>query len=449
MKKILYLFLFALPVSPVMAQCDSLNPSACVCPGGGTVCDLLPDMTSSYLDIFQNHTEYAGYLTMSNATPNIGFGPMEIHGSNNCFCDTVPVSCSVTLCPSGNPPTNQLIQTIYQRNNNVMTKYNYLTPGTMAYHPSHGHLHIDNWAWYSLRKQTSNPDATTWPIVSEGNKQSFCLINLGDCDFNFGYCVDTLGNNLNSSNLPNYGFGYITGCGPDQGIFAGMLDIYDEYLNDPIPLTNVCNGNYFIVSITDPDNNFLEQNDNNNWTAVPITLNLQSPNTGTAPTFMYSVNGLTVSFTNTSGPTDFIWDFGDGVTDTLNMNPVHTYAVPGNYNVTLMFRDGCWKSTVINNILTGVEEPYIDPVSVFSAFPNPTTGALTVNYELNANHDVKLEVFDFVGKKVAVLLNGVESQGYHQLSVDLNTLGIPAGVYMLRLSAGGISSALRVNHLGK
>jgi PKD repeat protein len=54
------------------------------------------------------------------------------------------------------------------------------------------------------------------------------------------------------------------------------------------------------------------------------------------PNFSYTVEGLTVAFTDLSlnGPTAWLWDFGDGTTSTLQ-NPSHTYAKTGHYTVTL------------------------------------------------------------------------------------------------------------------
>lgn len=57
-----------------------------------------------------------------------------------------------------------------------------------------------------------------------------------------------------------------------------------------------------------------------------------------APTAGYSkvINYLTVAFTDTSvnSPTTWLWDFGDGNTSNTQ-NPVHVYALPGSYTVTL------------------------------------------------------------------------------------------------------------------
>jgi Zn-dependent metalloprotease len=59
--------------------------------------------------------------------------------------------------------------------------------------------------------------------------------------------------------------------------------------------------------------------------------------------FTYTVNDLTVDFTDTSNDPDgtivsWLWDFGDGNTSTAQ-NPSHTYATYGTYTVTLTVTD--------------------------------------------------------------------------------------------------------------
>jgi subtilisin-like proprotein convertase family protein len=121
--------------------CSYTNGAACLCPDGTTNCDLLPDMTASALIIQNQHTEYPGLITLSNATPNIGWGPMEIHGSNSCWCDTITVPCSTSICPDGSYPKQKLKQTIYHKTGSTISSYDVLTNGEMSYHPTHGHIH--------------------------------------------------------------------------------------------------------------------------------------------------------------------------------------------------------------------------------------------------------------------------------------------------------------------
>ena len=185
--------------------------ASCVCPGGLESCDLLPDMTASAHEIIFNHTEEPGFLYISNATPNIGSGPLDIYGIDSCFCGGVHVPCT-TVCPNGDPIQHVVKQRIYQKRAGKDTLGYYdRFAGKMTYHRVHGHLHVDNWANYTLRTPTSNPDARTWPIVATGTKQSFCLINLGTCSGNPGECVDNNGNTVLTTLNNNVGFH--SGCG--------------------------------------------------------------------------------------------------------------------------------------------------------------------------------------------------------------------------------------------
>ncbi len=73
----------------------------------------------------------------------------------------------------------------------------YLHPaGTMTYHPTHGHQHIDNWGIYTLRTSTSDPNPLNWPIIGNGAKLAFCLLDFGSCNSYAGYCHDSLGNSF-------------------------------------------------------------------------------------------------------------------------------------------------------------------------------------------------------------------------------------------------------------
>ncbi len=311
----------------------------CVCPGGASGCDLLPDMTASAKEILTNHTESPGFLYISNATPNIGAGPLDIYGIDSCFCGTNHVPCG-TVCPDGSDIKHVVKQRVYQKvpGNDTLSYYDRFA-GTMTYHAAHGHIHVDHWADYTLRTPTSNPDARTWPIVGTGVKQSFCLVNLGTCSGNPGECVDNNGNNLLTA--PNNGIGIHTGCGLNQGIYPGSYDVYSVSLNDPIPLNGVCNGNYYIVSITDPNNVFLESDETNNWVAVPITLTQQNP----APTV--TANGPTsfcpggnVTLTSTSAA-NYLWSNG-ATTQAINV------IAAGSYNVSTT----CGSSVATSNIIT-------------------------------------------------------------------------------------------------
>lgn len=69
---------------------------------------------------------------------------------------------------------------------------------------------------------------------------------------------------------------------------------------------------------------------------------------GTAPTanFKFQISGLTVAFIDQStGATQWSWDFGDGSTST-QQNTTHVYAAPGTYIVSLTVKNTAGQSSI-------------------------------------------------------------------------------------------------------
>ena len=424
---------------PPPGPCSMTNGQNCHCPDGSQDCDLLPDMTASALIIQQQHTEYSGYLTMSNATPNIGWGPMEIHGVDSCFCNGVSVPCSLSICPDSSPVKQLVKQTLYHKHNGNITSWT-RSAGFMSYHPTHGHIHVDNWGEFTLRKSNNNADPTTWPVVGNGTKMSFCLINLGDCSSNQGYCINDSGSVITQADIPNAPFGMVTGCGTDQGIFTGYLDIYSQGLAGmQIDFGDICNGDYHIVSITDPDNNFLESNENNNVAVVPITLTDQIP----LPQLSMSSNIIgsnAVMNVNVVNASSFSWDFGDGsAPDTSNLLTVHNYSTNGTYVVTLSVSSPCTTlvqtdTIVINSITVGVTDKYFD--RNFSVKPNPFGNAAQISYQLLDHVNVQLLVYDATGKEVQSFASEIQSPGMYTYRFSPEDLGLGSGMYFLIFRSG-------------
>ncbi|MBK7553484.1 MAG: hypothetical protein IPI55_02485 [Flavobacteriales bacterium] len=291
------------------AQCTTSNGSGCLCEvNGQTNCDLLPDMTISWSalqsyaggpnEYSQNDASNPGRLRVTGSTPNIGHGTLNVRGVDQnglrwflCGTDTFsisdPGSTANFVCPNNQTPQQLIMQRVYHKNGNAMS-FTERFAGTMTYHPSHGHNHVDDWATFTLRTQTADPLPTNWPIVGVGAKIGFCLMDYYPCTSGSapGHCRTSQeyggGTALNTAGqFQNYGHGGGTyGCSQiSQGISVGYTDVYSESLDGMwvnIP-PGTCNGNYWVVMEVDPNNNFLEEDDNNNWTAAPVTLTLQTP----------------------------------------------------------------------------------------------------------------------------------------------------------------------------
>ncbi len=437
------------PPDPVIPPgiCSTTDASGCACPTPGvTDCDLLPDMTASALEIQNGYYEYNGHIDLSNATPNIGYGPLEIRGNGQCFCDTLMVPCTISMCPDSSQPKELISQRIYHKNSSGLMTFYDVQSGTMSYHPSHGHIHVDDWASYTLRVSTSDPDPRNWPVVGTGTKTSYCLVNLGNCNSGVGICVDTGGTVYTQSNLPNYGLGAISGCGTEQGIFVGSYDVYSAGLDGQrIYIPGICNDNYYIVSITDPDNHFLEMNDQNNWVSVPVTLT-QQPGTAPVTSFIYSNSGMNYGFFNyATGNNTYYWDFGDGTVDSSGQVVSHTFTAPGSYLVVLTIDNGTCKATSaqIVQVQSNVNVNQLQSVIAgLEVFPNPSTGQVTISYRLGNRTPVLLELFDVYGKKLVNLQEGWQEAGSQVIRLEHGQL-LP-GSYLLRCSSRDRSETRRL-----
>jgi leucyl aminopeptidase len=75
-------------------------------------------------------------------------------------------------------------------------------------------------------------------------------------------------------------------------------------------------------------------------------------------------------------------------------------------------------------------------------YPNPFNSSTTIPYDLMEESEVRLEIFDLLGRRVALLEEGTASAGRHQAYWDAGA--VSSGVYLARLSWPTGSSTRRV-----
>ena len=471
MKFTLTLLLFLFFNELVFSQCTTTNATSCECVDGTNNCLLLPDITASWQGIADNGwTEYPqtgagqnynnqgpddGRLRVTGSTPNIGHGSFTVRGQDAngnrafiCGNDTIygVASTGAFTCPNGvDNPKQMLLQRIYIKDGNNMS-YQDTWTGSMTYHESHGHNHVDDWAVMTLRIPTSDPHPLNWPIVGDGAKIGFCLMDYGQCGSNtgstyYGHCRDDNtvyngGNVMANSDFANWnlGGGNYNCSVVEQGISSGWTDVYGKWLDGMwinIP-PNTCNGDYYIVMEVDKNNYFQEEYEDNNYTAVPVTLTLQLPeNSGALPTInsnesSYLCTGQSIVLTASAG-TDYLWSTGE-TSQSIMVNQ------PGSY-----------ECTVTNYCGTATSLPYV----VNSAAPSPPT---VTNAEICPGNSVTLEAtstgevewFDENGTLISVgnsyntgILNNTTTYYASNTDVYTNTLfaephtnGIGGGGYL-------------------
>ncbi|MDX1419073.1 MAG: T9SS type A sorting domain-containing protein [Rubricoccaceae bacterium] len=83
--------------------------------------------------------------------------------------------------------------------------------------------------------------------------------------------------------------------------------------------------------------------------------------------------------------------------------------------------------------------------SVGGVYPNPFRGQTHIGFALEADADVRLTVYDVLGREVAVLVDGYREAGAHQAVFDAR--GLAAGTYVYRLTAGAEATTGRLTVL--
>ncbi len=83
-----------------------------------------------------------------------------------------------------------------------------------------------------------------------------------------------------------------------------------------------------------------------------------------------------------------------------------------------------------------------DAIHSVDSYPNPFNPATTIRYALSEQSDVRLEVYDILGRMTTTLLDGHVEAGYH--SVNWDASAFPSGVYFARLQAGADSQSLKM-----
>jgi len=90
--------------------------------------------------------------------------------------------------------------------------------------------------------------------------------------------------------------------------------------------------------------------------------------------------------------------------------------------------------TDVNNLQTSINPYYF---RLNQNYPNPFNPKTVISYQLSVISDVKLSVYDVLGREVAALINSRQNAGIH--TTQWNAQNFPSGAYFYRLQAGGFT----------
>lgn len=156
----------------------------------------------------------------------------------------------------------------------------------------------------------------------------------------------------------------------------------------------------------------------------------------------------------------YSFEFTDAYGDGLNGAPygywngnIKAYSVAENGATTLLYINNgtepmasqgpaTEKTTFSADTQLGTNDFGTNEISLFSAFPNPASNMIHLNYSLNAASEVSVDIINAVGANVISKDYGIQSQGEHIQQLDLSMLS--EGIYMINLNTEGKTQTLRV-----
>ena len=75
---------------------------------------------------------------------------------------------------------------------------------------------------------------------------------------------------------------------------------------------------------------------------------------------------------------------------------------------------------------------------MYQNYPNPFNPVTSINYDLPVTGFIKLNIYDILGKEIAVLVNEKQTAGKYKVTWDASSY--PSGVYFYKLTVSDPSA---------
>lgn len=113
-----------------------------------------------------------------------------------------------------------------------------------------------------------------------------------------------------------------------------------------------------------------------------------------------------------------------------------------NYELVAVEVSGTRQVVAHSEVTAGVSGAVVSNYALHQNFPNPFNPETKIAFDLAEQGQVKLEVFNLNGQKVATLVDANMPAGGH--NVTFNGIGISSGVYLYKIEVNGFTDAKKL-----
>jgi hypothetical protein len=146
-------------------------------------------------------------------------------------------------------------------------------------------------------------------------------------------------------------------------------------------------------------------------------------------TMTSNIGGLISS--NTTGSIDFITKTGSSIAASIQLD---NSGNPISAQYTEIAMD--------TPIETPPTQSLVKDYRLNQNYPNPFNPSTVISYDLRKAGEVKLQVFNSIGQKVATLVNSAQNAGFHKIT--FNASGLNSGLYFYKLDTGDFAQTKKM-----
>ncbi len=409
------------------APSGTISGNLSICSGGSTTLNANVTAGTGTITGYQwqlNGTDIGGATGMTYVTSNSGSYTVVVTNSAGCSMTTPPVTVNIGVNPTvsitGNPALCSGSTTT-------------LTASAVA-----GTGSITNYQWQLNASNIAGANSMTHGASASGG-YTVIVTNSAGCTANSSAVivstvasptVTVAGNNTFCS-------GAFTLLTSTAAAGSGTISGYQWQISG----NNINGATSSTYTVTAAGQYTVVVTNSNGCTAASTGIAVTEQVLPTA-SYLFTVNGSTVTFGNTSqNGTSYSWNFGDASPTSTAANPVHTYTANGTYTVVLTTTNSCGTSTASQQVtVTGVginDDPSVKSLNIY---PNPASQHVIISFDMTKQENVTIEIISVSGQVVHIS-NDRNIAGKFEKKINLNELA--SGVYTVRIStSNGVTNKL-------